>query len=170
MKALTIRNPWAAAVLLAEKDVENRTWRCPTSLVGSRVLVHAGKAYDARAKGAWGSYSGGAIHRLPLADRRGELLGSVRVVDCVASEDCQLPWSQQVPGGWAWLLDWPLIWRRPVPCRGALGLFEPVSSDGRGLAAVVERFENEAMDPADWWRWDERRRMAGAEGVGSPFD
>lgn len=39
MRALSIRQPWAWAILHAGKDVENRTWR--TSVRGP-VLIHAG--------------------------------------------------------------------------------------------------------------------------------
>ena len=43
MKALSVRQPWAWAIIHAGKDVENRTW-------GTRyhgpLLIHASKNYD----------------------------------------------------------------------------------------------------------------------------
>lgn len=46
MKALTLVQPWAWAVIHAGKDVENRTWRPPESLLGQRFAIHAGKGWD----------------------------------------------------------------------------------------------------------------------------
>lgn len=43
MKALTLLNPWAQAIAYWGKDVENRTWAPPASLVGERIAIHAGK-------------------------------------------------------------------------------------------------------------------------------
>jgi len=43
MKALSIRQPWAWAIIHAGKDVENRTWK--TKMTGE-FLVHASKSFD----------------------------------------------------------------------------------------------------------------------------
>ena len=40
IKGLTLTHPWPATFPV--KDVENRTWRCPTWLVGEYVALHAG--------------------------------------------------------------------------------------------------------------------------------
>ena len=43
MKALTIWPEWALAFQILQKDIENRVWRAPPSLVGQRIALHAGK-------------------------------------------------------------------------------------------------------------------------------
>ncbi|MDD5394961.1 MAG: ASCH domain-containing protein [Thiothrix sp.] len=43
MKALSIQQPWAWAILNAGKDIENRDWYTP---VRGRILIHAGKKID----------------------------------------------------------------------------------------------------------------------------
>lgn len=43
MKTLSVRQPWAWAILLAGRDIENRTW--PTDYCGP-LLIHASKRYD----------------------------------------------------------------------------------------------------------------------------
>lgn len=43
MKALTLKQPWAWAVAHAGKDVENRTWKPPASVIGHRIAIHAGR-------------------------------------------------------------------------------------------------------------------------------
>jgi hypothetical protein len=45
MKALTVRQPWASAIIWGGKDIENRSWKPPKSLMpGDRLAIHAGKA------------------------------------------------------------------------------------------------------------------------------
>jgi hypothetical protein len=46
--ALSIRQPWAHAVLHLGKDVENRDWRYPPTHRGT-VIVHAGLSRESRA-------------------------------------------------------------------------------------------------------------------------
>ncbi len=48
MLALTIRQPWAHAILHDGKHVENRSWR-PTLAPPFRMAIHAGRGYDANA-------------------------------------------------------------------------------------------------------------------------
>ena len=43
MKAISIRQPWAWAILHAGKDIENRPWN--TDYRGE-LLIHAGKTFD----------------------------------------------------------------------------------------------------------------------------
>ena len=44
MRAVTLRHPWAYAVKMLGKDIENRTWDPGVSLkVGERFAIHAGK-------------------------------------------------------------------------------------------------------------------------------
>lgn len=44
MYAITIRQPWASAILAGVKTVENRSWRPPERLMGERIAIHAGAA------------------------------------------------------------------------------------------------------------------------------
>ena len=150
MKCLTIWNPWAAAIVLGGKDVENRPWRAPAAFEGRRFFVHVGKQYQRDAVGPAGGWSGPAIHGLPLAEVRGAVIGSVELVGCTPAEDCQLDWCMRLPGGWAWLLKHPRVFRKPVPMRGALGLFEPTYRMGEGVPAALEAAEAEAMTPEAW--------------------
>lgn len=42
--ALTIRQPWASLIVCGAKKFETRSWPPPRSLVGGRIVIHAGKA------------------------------------------------------------------------------------------------------------------------------
>ena len=46
MKAITIKQPWAWAIIFAGKDIENRTWHTHDR---GPLLIHAGAAYQANA-------------------------------------------------------------------------------------------------------------------------
>lgn len=112
MKALSIQQPWAWAVLYAGKPIENRTWR--THHRGP-LLIHAGKTYD------WGGrqFIEEVLDiRVPTNLPRGGIVGQADLVDCV--DGSISPWFF---GPYGFLLANP----RPLPfvsLRGQLGLFE----------------------------------------------
>lgn len=118
MKALSIRQPWAWAILLAGKDVENRSWA--TKFRG-RVLIHA--ALHLRTREFEEDCS--LIRRISGESvlshyymRFGGIVGSVEIVDCVVTSAS--PWFF---GPWGFVLRDP----RPlpfVPLRGQLGFFD----------------------------------------------
>jgi hypothetical protein len=42
MKALTIWQPWASLIMAGAKPYEFRGWRPPRSMIGQRIVIHAG--------------------------------------------------------------------------------------------------------------------------------
>ena len=121
MKALSIHQPWAWAILHAGKTVENRGW--PTRYRG-QLLIHASKtrsSYDREAKVDWPNVSGVA---LPQWEELvvGPLVGVVELVDCLhVSGVDPSPW---VEGPECWVLTNPRPFTNPVPWRGMQGLFD----------------------------------------------
>ena len=120
MRALTLKQPWAWAVAHAGKRVENRTWRPPAALIGQRIAIHAGVAYDGDA------FLGDLLFCLgsPLREpaRRHHVYGAVvatAVIDRVVT-DSGSPWFC---GPFGWVLRDVVTLREPVPCKGALGLW-----------------------------------------------
>lgn len=81
MKALSIRQPWADAIIYCGKDIENRTWN--TKLRG-RILVHAAKTVDQEAPEWVWSMVREFSPDIPLL---GGIIGSVEVVDVVEKSD-----------------------------------------------------------------------------------
>jgi hypothetical protein len=122
---LTIRQPWASAIFLAGKDVENRSWS--TNHRG-RLWIHAGRATDRAEPDAWARDAGLRLpeERLP----RGVILGCVELVDVV--RDSLSPWA--MPGEYHWVLGRPLLLERPVERKGGLGLRLISPPPGRLLA------------------------------------
>lgn len=117
MRALTIRQPWAAAIAFADKRVENRTW--PTSYRGP-ILIHAGKSLDRRS----GPMVASALRGLQL--ERGAVLAVARIVGCHDSTDEKTPctpWS--ATGLFHHVLDEVTALPLPISWPGAQGLWIP---------------------------------------------
>ncbi|MCL1985815.1 MAG: hypothetical protein FWG59_05145 [Betaproteobacteria bacterium] len=47
--AVSIQQPWADAIIVHGKDIENRTWKCPAQFLNRTILIHAGKRVDKEA-------------------------------------------------------------------------------------------------------------------------
>src|SRR5450432_4006475 len=120
MKALSIHQPWAWAILHAGKSVENRSWR---TCHRGPLLVHASKSrasYDAQDPAAWLERYGVA---LPAWDdlTKGAIIGVVDVVDCVRVEEIPAtPWAM---GPWCWVLAHPRVLTEAIVWKGQQGLF-----------------------------------------------
>lgn len=126
MLVLSVRQPWAWAIMHAGKDIENRDW--PTKIRG-RVAIHASKGCTVE------EYEDG-VDSIDAVDRtlwswipsfskmeRGVIVGTVEIVDCVTSSAS--PWFF---GDYGFVLrdPWPLA--EPIPWKGMLG-FRPLPED-----------------------------------------
>jgi hypothetical protein len=115
MKALSIQQPWAHAILNLGKDIENRTW---TTNIRGRVLIHAGKKIDKDGIDFIASMNKLSI---PIDQEKlliGGIIGSVEIVDCV-----QKSASKWFFGRYGFVLKNPI--KLPFfPCKGQLGFFD----------------------------------------------
>lgn len=143
IRALTIRQPWAAAIAHADKRVENRTW--PTSYRGT-LLIHASKTVDRRA----GRLAAAVVRGLQLD--LGAVLAVARLTDCHGSSEEQspcTPWS--ATGQFHHVLDHQVTaLPLPIPWTGAQGLWVPPPT-------LVEQVCQQLDDAAG----DELRKEAG---------
>lgn len=129
MRALTLKQPWATAIITLGKDVENRCWKVPGEIVGQRIAIHAGLGWDDRA---------GELLSLRRDDvSRGALIGSVHIKGfavpqqrkCVGltSEELEIVlssrWAEPDSEFW-WYVVEPCALAEPIPCRGMLGLWK----------------------------------------------
>ncbi len=126
MKAITLYQPWATAIFLRIKGPETRSWK--TSYRG-KLAIHAAKrmpkwAYEfARVEGALGRIPA----RLPL----GVILGFVSLTDMRPTEEMiyevsalERLYGDYSPGRWAWMYSDIEALEKPIPARGARGLWE----------------------------------------------
>ncbi len=47
LRCLTLWRPWPWLICHAGKRIENRTWPCPSSMLGGYLAIHAGKSAEA---------------------------------------------------------------------------------------------------------------------------
>lgn len=123
MKALTVRQPWAWAIISGIKTIENRTWRTryrgPLAIVAgtSRASLTRGTAF---------------IEALGISVPRdlefGALIGTVMLDDIVPVAGASGPFAE---GPWCWMLSSPKALMRPIPMAGRLGLFDLVAESPR---------------------------------------
>jgi hypothetical protein len=119
MKALTVKQPFAWAILYAGKDIENRSWR--THYRGP-LIIHAGAAMHAY------PLPGRLPRPVPAEFTMGALLGTVELVDVVENSR-----SRWFGGPFGWVPKNPRPFRKPVPCKGYLGIWSLSPSQRRAL-------------------------------------
>ena len=152
-KALTIRDPWAQAIVFGDKRVENRSQRL-RKMLGERVAVYVAKTVDQDAwrelyenrkyRGDVPKYEATDVLHYP-----GHIIGSVRLVGYCDARGEEIDhvqsgftshWSGSGPcpttsewwqGPVGWLLD-DVIEYRPVEARGMPG-FWTIDDDTRRL-------------------------------------
>jgi hypothetical protein len=133
VRALSVRQPWAWAIIHAGKDVENRTW---STRHRGPLAIHATKCsrseYESAAREieAISGTSPPPLAELPT----GAVVGVVDLVDCHGDET-ENDWAQE--GAFWWFLASPIPCEPPVPMRGRLGLFEIGLELGHRDVAVV---------------------------------
>lgn len=130
MRALSIQQPWAAAIACGPKRVENRTWTAPPRIIGQTVALHASKGpdWDAPAR-AWTAagltpYRWGDPRRAWTASLvLGAIVALAEVDECHFG--CWPACSEWAAAGqYHWQLANIRPLAEPVPCRGALGLWK----------------------------------------------
>lgn len=142
LRALTIQQPWADAIVHVDhpkwgrKRIENRSWPAPAALLGTRILIHAGKATDRQAVLAG---------ILPGPDVRGAVIGTALLKSChSASVACGLlgcgPWAHR--DVYHWVLDDVVALTEPVPAKGSQRLWKPTPDLVRSVRAHTPPAEN----------------------------
>lgn len=123
--ALSIRQPWAWAIISAGKDIENRDWstrfRGPVCIHAAKGMAEAeynGFIRTIHAVSLSRPFPSGETVPSPAALARGGIIGTAEIVDCV--EASESPWFFGRYG-------FVLCNARPVefiPVKGALGFFD----------------------------------------------
>lgn len=120
MKALSLTQPMAWAVFHG-KGIENRNWG--TKFRG-RVIIHASKKFDVdHYDFLWRKKEELGLTDIPAPEDfvHGAVLGEVDIVSVVQAHAS--PWFF---GPYGFVLKDAKEYDIPVPCKGALGFFNPV--------------------------------------------
>jgi hypothetical protein len=122
LKALTLYRPWVWSIIHGPKRIENRPWKPWPKIIGQRILLHAGATWDAEGAEYIERVLG---HSLPPEAAVRGLIGSVLVVGCITEHGAPPP-GQGVWffGPFGWVLEDVQALPEPVPCKGALGLWD----------------------------------------------
>lgn len=116
MKAISIKQPWAYAILHCGKDIENREWY--TKYRGE-FLIHASKKFDME---GYNFIKNELNVNLPSEWKefpRGCIVGKVFIIDCVKNYD-----SKWFFGPFGFVLMNPIALEYPKEWKGQLGFFE----------------------------------------------
>jgi hypothetical protein len=146
VRALTLWRPWPWAIFHAPtnpKRIENRPWKPWPSIIGKRIVLHAGKAFQKEAvddildsvllKGEPRVLPASAVHE--------GLIGVVTVTGFVESaEDAAMQAGQGQERWWsgpyAWVLTDVRAFKEPIKCKGSQGLW------------LLEPWQQRAVDDA----------------------
>lgn len=140
--ALTLRHPWPFAVCYMGKDIENRTWPPGRRLrLGDWFFIHGGKAPTARddvedmlctsrellrrfgPPPGMTDVTGHDIIRCSGLVAVAEFGGAVRRSDSPWFDPPNEADGISSPPGYGWRLQRVIVLPKPVPCRGAQGLW-----------------------------------------------
>ena len=132
MRALTLWRPWDEPVACGTKPVENRSWAPPSSIRGAWIAIHAGKKYDAGGAAFIMQRGFSLLPRAASDSRSGCVVAVVRLAGAFHQTAPEPIWhdptwqavllSPWFCGPWGWLFD-RAVSLRPIPCRGAQGLW-----------------------------------------------
>ncbi|MFJ2407047.1 hypothetical protein ACIOUE_37770 [Streptomyces xanthochromogenes] len=111
VRALTIYQPWADAIVHLRKDVENRSWVTPYT---GLLLIHSAQRADQT-----------ALKEAPkdLPGIRGAVIAVARLTGCHLCDATCSPWAQ--PGSWHWTFTDVTALASPLSCPGARKLWIP---------------------------------------------
>ncbi len=122
-RALSIRQPWAWAILNAGKDIENRSWR---TLYRGPICIHA-SLYKPNAQDKL-AFTETLVRAIPdfkvfakgiqSKEFKGGIIGTAEIVDCVDHSDS--PWFTG-PYGFVLANVQPVPF---IPVKGAQGMFK----------------------------------------------
>lgn len=113
--AISLKQPWAWAMLYAGKDVENRRW--PTRFRGL-VVIHASLTWDDEGED-WLRARG---YQPPAELPRGAFVGTMRIVGCGHIDD--LEWfSLWAFGPYCFRVEDARPLPSPIPAKGRLGIY-----------------------------------------------
>ena len=122
MKVLTIKQPWTQLIVDGYKEYEFRSWQ--TKYRG-KILSHAGLNLEKEVVDRFKDYN--------LQYTLGAIIGEAELVDCILVDDKfneELRQINPVVYGksnhvekYAWKLEKIVKYKKPIPCKGKLGLW-----------------------------------------------
>lgn len=126
MKALSIKQPWAWLIVNGYKDIENRSYPLGSKEPTQRIYIHASKNLDESGwdfikniltTEHWAKFCNQHARGFRVGAIVGEVTFTGRIVNGHSS-----PWFV---GPYGLVLNDPIAYEIPIPCKGQLGFFNP---------------------------------------------
>ena len=134
MKALTIKQPWVHAILHEGKNIENRSWQ--RSFRGW-LAIHA-SAQPRRDADYPRRHHVPDLNTLDYS----AICGVALVVDIVTKSRSRWFWRPDDGStNYGWVLADVIALKKPIPCKGALGLWELSPKTFRDLQRQLPRLK-----------------------------
>lgn len=156
VKALSVRQPWAWAIIHGGKDIENRSWQAVNHGLNfrGRVAIHASKTMGQRDYQSARDFICSLCQELPEARdlERGGIIGSVEILGVVKESDS--PWFFGPRG---------LVLANAEPCdfipvKGCLGFFnwrdhltDHVPEPARWMLPEEPKIRHAELHPTLFW-------------------
>ena len=153
-KVLTVRQPYAAALVWGPKCVENRTKPAPGLRPGDWLAIHSARELYDMDERAWrwfhGLWPDAPRDEADPRMRKGVILGVARYVGTATDETLEKAMSTALAGElsearrwfggpYGWLFDVRVPLATPIPLRGQLGVFEAPPDVTSTLQQAVSR-------------------------------
>ena len=131
MRALSVIQPWATAIISKGKNIENRQWN--TKLRGY-FAIHASQKKDLNGfKYLLDEYS---VRLNPDETPYGSIVGLAEIIDVITKKDVTKNTKKWFEGEYGFVLKNIIILKKPVSTKGALGFWK---LKGKILHAVLEQ-------------------------------
>lgn len=155
MKALSILQPWASLVVMGHKQIETRSW---STTYRGLLLIHASAGRKKEGRELCKDLRWGRL----AADcdwygsaNFGAVIGCVKLVETVRFINChpgtdfrekgrrwdlterEYAFGDYSPGRYGWLLSEPVMFDKPIPCKGSLGLWAPDEATIKAIEKVL---------------------------------
>jgi hypothetical protein len=132
MKAITLTQPWATLVAIGAKQTETRSW---STHYRGPLAIHAGKGWTpdfvrTAMTEPYRRVLAEAGYELFSLLPRGAIVATCTLTDCIHTGQFQgvdmldFAFGDFTYGRWAWILKDVKRLEKPIPARGALGLWE----------------------------------------------
>jgi activating signal cointegrator 1 len=125
LKAITLMQPWAAAVANGVKQFETRSW---TTSYRGLIAIHAAKGFPKWARDF--AKTEQALGRMPRDLPLGAIVATARITAVFRVEELashlsaiERLYGDYSPGRYAWQLSDVRTLAKPIQCRGALSLW-----------------------------------------------
>jgi activating signal cointegrator 1 len=153
MKGLSLTQPWASLVAIGAKSIETRSWatayRGPIAIHAAKAMPRACRAFAyadpaGQVLTAAGIRLGGDCRNLP----KGAILAVARLTGIARTEEIiamshgllrhELAFGDYAPGRFGWVLTDVRRLPVPIPCKGALGVWDLPIEIAHEVAEAVQ--------------------------------